>query len=164
MRLAVFGWGNLSRGDDGFGPMLLARIEQAGWPGATLIEDYQLQLEHALDLQDAELALFIDAGKGTPAPFSFREIFPVDGITHTSHALAPESVLAVFAKVTGQPPPPAFLLCVRGESFELGEGLSAEGAARLELAWEFIQRLRQAATAQDWRALVEQKPTIADKG
>ena len=33
----------------------------------------RLQLEHALDLQDAELALFIDAGKATPAPFSLAK-------------------------------------------------------------------------------------------
>ena len=66
----------ISRGDDGLGPLLLARIAEAGWDNAELIEDFQLQIEHALDLQGADLALFIDAGKDTPAPFSFREIFP----------------------------------------------------------------------------------------
>ena len=157
MRLVIFGWGNVSRGDDGLGPLLLARIEQAGWEGATLIEDFQLQLEHALDLQGADLALFLDAGSGTPAPFSFAEIFPRDGLTHTSHALPPESVLAVFRQVTGQEPPPAFLLCVRGESFELGQGLGAEAAGRLEQAWAFLQRLRQDATEQDWRFLAARK-------
>jgi hydrogenase maturation protease len=153
MKLVVFGWGNVSRGDDGIGPLLLARIEQAGWDDAILIEDYQLQLEHALDLEGAELALFIDAGTDTQAPFSFREIFLREGMTHTSHALAPESVLAVFFQVTGKTPPPAFLLCVRGESFELGAGLSAEGVARLELAWYFLQRLRQAPAPVNWRIL-----------
>ena len=90
MHLVIFGWGNVSRGDDGLGPLLLARIAEAGWENATLIEDFQLQIEHALDLQGADLALFIDAGKDTPAPFSFREIFPQDGMTHTTHALPPE--------------------------------------------------------------------------
>jgi hydrogenase maturation protease len=155
MQLVIFGWGNVSRGDDGIGPLLLSRIGQSGWDGVTLIEDYQLQLEHALDLEGAELALFIDAGKDTPAPFSFQEIFSKQGMTHTSHALAPESVLAVFSKVTGKTPPPAFLLCVRGENFELGAGLSAEGAARLEQASDFLQRLRQAPEAESWRALSE---------
>ncbi|MGO9391563.1 hydrogenase maturation protease [Rhodoblastus sp.] len=152
MKLVVFGWGNVSRGDDGIGPLLLSRIEQADWEEALLIEDYQLQLEHALDLDGAELALFIDAGTGTPAPFSFREIFSRQGMTHTSHALAPESVLAVFYQVTGKTPPPAFLLCVRGEDFELGAGLSLEGAARLEQAWEFLQRLREKPAPDSWRA------------
>ncbi len=103
MTLVIFGWGNVSRGDDGLGPLLLARIAESGWDNATLIEDFQLQIEHALDLQGADLALFIDAGKDTPAPFSFREIFPQDGVTHTTHALPPASVLAVFRKVTGKP-------------------------------------------------------------
>ena len=154
-RLVIFGWGNVSRGDDGLGPLLLARIEQAGWEGATLIEDFQLQLEHALDLKGADIALFLDAGTGTPAPFSFTEIFPRDGLTHTSHALPPESVLAVFSQVTGEKPPPAFLLCVRGESFELGQSLSPEAALRLEHAWAFIEGLKRDATTHAWRALAK---------
>jgi hydrogenase maturation protease len=153
VRLVVFGWGNIARGDDGLGPLLLARIVEARWPDATLIEDFQLQLEHALDLQGADLALFLDAGKDTPAPFSFTEIHAGHGTTHTSHALAPEAVLGVYEKTLGGSPPPSFLLCVRGESFELGEGLSAEGAARLEAAWAFLQRLRSTPSPESWRAL-----------
>ena len=76
-------------------------------------------------------------------------------MTHTSHALAPESVLAVFRQVTNKIPPPAFLLCVRGEDFELGAGLSTEGAARLEEAWTFLRRLLSSASPGGWRALTE---------
>ncbi len=153
MKLVVFGWGNIARGDDGLGPLLLARLEQAGWPEAVFIEDYQLQIEHALDLEGADLALFIDAGTGTPAPFVFREIFSREGMAHTSHALAPESVLDVYRRVTGKAPPPAFLLCLRGENFGLGEDLSPDGAARLDAAWAFLQKLRQCRAEKDWRAL-----------
>ena len=32
MRLVVFGWGNESRGDDGLGPLLLARIAARAGP------------------------------------------------------------------------------------------------------------------------------------
>jgi hydrogenase maturation protease len=153
MHLVIFGWGNVARGDDGLGPLLLARIAEASWENATLIEDFQLQIEHALDLQEADLALFIDAGKDTPAPFSFGEIFPQDGLTHTTHALSPASVLAIYRKVTGKTPPPAFLLCVRGESFELGETLSVDGVARLEAAWDFLKRLKNVATPEGFRGL-----------
>lgn len=154
MKLVVFGWGNVSHGDDGIGPLLLARIAEARWPEAVLIEDYQLQLEHALDLDGADLALFLDAGRDTPAPFAFSEIFPRSGLTHTSHALAPESVLAVFEKTLGREPPPSFLLCVRGESFGLGEGLSAPGAARLDPAWALLQRLAAQRDPAIWRGLI----------
>jgi hydrogenase maturation protease len=153
MRLVVFGWGNLSRGDDGIGPLLLARIEQTGWTGATLIEDFQLQLEHALDLRGAEMALFLDAGRDTPAPFSFSEIFPCANLAHTSHALAPEAVLAVYRQTQDASPPPSFLLCVPGEDFALGAGLSARGAERLDAAWAFLERLDAARDPTLWRAL-----------
>ena len=151
MRLVVFGWGNDARGDDGLGPLLLERVKRAGWPDVTTIEDYQLQIEHALDLDGAELALFLDAGKNTPAPFAFAEIAPRRGESHTTHALAPEAVLDVYARSLRRLPPPAFTLCMRGERFELGEGLSAEARDRLEAAWAFVQGLMGERSVEDWR-------------
>ena len=93
MRLVLFGWGNDARGDDGLGPLLLGRAARAGWPDVTTIEDFQLQIEHALDLEGAEAALFLDAGRGTPAPFVFTDVEPRRGESYTSHAIAPEAVL-----------------------------------------------------------------------
>jgi hydrogenase maturation protease len=151
LRLVVFGWGNDARGDDGLGPLLLARIAAAGWPEVTAIEDFQLQIEHALDLDGAEAALFLDAGKNTPAPFSFMEIGPKRDMSHTTHALAPEAVLDVYARSLGRTPPPSFALCVPGERFELGEGLSAEARWRLEAAWAFVQGLMGERSVEGWR-------------
>ena len=151
MRLVVFGWGNDARGDDGLGPLLLARVARAAWPDVTTIEDFQLQIEHALDLDGAEAALFVDAGRDTPAPFAFAEIGPERGETHTTHALAPEAVLDVYARSLRRPPPPAFTLSMRGESFELGDGLSPEAADRLEVAWDFLQGLMRERSVEDWR-------------
>ena len=151
MRLVVFGWGNDARGDDGLGPLLLARVAGAGWPKVTTIEDFQLQIEHALDLEGAEAALFLDAGRETPAPFAFAEIGPKRVATHTTHAIAPEAVLDVFARTLGKTPPPSFMLCVRGERFELGEGLSAVAAERLEAAWAFLQGLMGERSVEAWR-------------
>lgn len=153
MALVVFGWGNESRGDDGLGPALLRRVEATAAPGVTAIEDFQLQIEHALDLEGADLALFIDAGKDTPAPFAFTQITPREGLSHTSHALAPDQVLAVYRQVKGVEPPPAFQLCVRGERFALGEGLSEAARARLEAASAFVARLLERRDAASWRAL-----------
>ena len=55
--LVIFAVGNPSRGDDALGPELLARL--SAWleskgkqENVELIEDFQLQIEHALDLQD----------------------------------------------------------------------------------------------------------------
>ena len=95
-RVVVLGWGNETRADDGIGPALCARIEAAGWPHVTVIEDFQLQIEHALDLDGADLVLFIDAGFETPAPFFFAPTAPRAGMTHSSHGLQPEAVLDVY--------------------------------------------------------------------
>lgn len=152
MRLVVFGYGNTSRCDDGIGPLLLRRIEAARWPGVSCVEAYQLQLEHALDLAGQDMALFIDAGTGTPAPYDFREISPHPALGHTSHALAPEAVLAVLQRITGHAPPPAFVLCVRGERFDLSDdGLSPAGSAHLDDAWTGIQHLMERPDATHWR-------------
>jgi hydrogenase maturation protease len=151
MRLVVFGWGNDARADDALGPLLLRRIEAMQLEDVETIEDYQLQIEHALDLVGFDLALFIDASFEAPAPFRFAEIAPRATRTPTSHALAPEAVLDVFVQLQGRPPPPAFLLAVRGESFGLGEALSVRGVANLTAAGLFCDRLMAERALDRWR-------------
>lgn len=150
-RLVVLGWGNASRGDDGLGPALLERIEAAGLDGVTTIEDFQLQLEHAMDLEGADLALFVDASVAAPTPFAFTETGPREGLTHTSHAMAPEAVLDVYARVMGRRPPPSFVLAIRGEAFALGTEIGPAAAANLEAAWTFLRPLIERPDVEDWR-------------
>lgn len=152
-RVVVLGYGNLSRGDDAAGPLLLARLA-AEFPAIEAVEDFQLQIEHALDLREADLVLFLDAGTGTPAPFAFYEAKPRAAFTASTHALHPEAVLAVFAQVEGRPPPPAFVLCVRGEDFELGAPMSAAAGLHLVAAEAFARELMREPRADAWRARV----------
>lgn len=152
-RLVVLACGNVSRGDDALGPLLLARIEALRLDWLTAVEDYQLNIEHALDLDGADLVLFIDAGMGTPTPFSFAEAAPDTAIAHSTHALEPPAVLATFARITGRAPPAAFVLTIRGMSFELGTAPSSESTAHLESAWRFVGDLLADASADRWRTL-----------
>ena len=47
----IFGYGNLSRGDDALGPLIIEYIEKnCFFDGLEMITDFQLQIEHALDL------------------------------------------------------------------------------------------------------------------
>ncbi len=153
MSVVVFAWGNEARGDDGLGPALGAHIEER-WPEVALVTDYQLQLEHALDLKDRAMALFIDAGRGTEAPYRFYTTEPKPGVAHTSHALSPESLLDVAARV-GVAAPPAFVLCIAGESFELGEPMSAAALGHLVEATALVDRLLAEPELEVWRALAE---------
>ncbi|HNJ77291.1 MAG TPA: hydrogenase maturation protease [Azospira sp.] len=140
----VLACGNPSRGDDAIGPALLARLatwlDEEGLADAfELIEDFQFQIEHALDLKDRCAALFIDAGERTPAPFA---LCPVDAHappSHSTHAISPAAVLAVYHRVVKAPAPTCDTLCVCGESFELGDGLSPAAAACIEAAWPALQ-------------------------
>ncbi len=159
--VVVFAVGNRSRGDDAIGPLLLERL--AAWLAAgalagefALIEDYQLQIEHALDLQGRRLALFIDAGCGTPAPLGFYAIGPAPAsAARSTHALPPQGVLAVFRQFARAEPPPSFVLCVRGERFELGEGLSAAAGAHVKAAWRQLIRLCRQPDAALWAAMAK---------
>lgn len=157
--VVVLAVGNRSRGDDALGPLLLDRLRDwlaAGDRGADfeLIEDFQLQIEHALDLAGRRLVLFVDAGTGTRAPYEFRAVeATLPGRSHTSHALAPEAVLGVYRQVTGEDPPPAFVLCVRGERFELGDDLSDAARAHVEAAWKQLVALCARPEIEQWRSV-----------
>ena len=61
-------------------------------------------------------------------------------------------MLDVYARSLRRPPPPAFTLSMRGERFELGEGLSAEARERLEAAWAFVQGLMARAVGRSLAA------------
>lgn len=156
--LVIFAVGNPSRGDDAIGPLLCERL--AAWLAAEglsgqceLIEDFQLQIEHSLDLHERRLALFLDAAIGTPAPFVFRRLLPAAGSAHSTHALAPEAVLDVYARTEGRAPPPAFVLGVRGESFELGAPPSAAAHAHMAAAFALLGQLCRHPDAAAWAAL-----------
>jgi hydrogenase maturation protease len=158
--VVIFAIGNPSRGDDALGPLLLDRLaawldEQGLATQFDLIEDFQLQIEHALDLQDREIALFIDAGEQTPGPFRFYPVVAASGALHTTHQLPPAAVLQVYALTETSPAPPAFTLCIRGESFELGADLSPIAEQNLDSAFSFLKKLLLAPDAKAWAVAAE---------
>lgn len=139
--VVVFAIGNPSRGDDAIGPLLAERLEAEALPGVEVIVDFQLQIEHALDLQARRLAVFVDAAVGGAPPYELRRIQPCRDHSHTSHALSPAAVLETFERCTGETAPPAWVLAVRGEQFELGAALSPGARRNLEAAWPELKAL-----------------------
>ena len=132
--ILVFGWGNPSRGDDAVGPLFIEHVEALNLPDVDCLTDFQLQVEHALDLQDRQRILFVDASLDAEAPFSVTAIGPRKDASFTTHAMSPESVLQVYRDLQDDDPPPAWLLAIRGERFELGEPVSPQAAANLAAA------------------------------
>lgn len=151
----IFAIGNESRGDDALGPLLLreldVRLTASGRSAqCELLEEFQLQVEHAMDMQGRELVLFIDAGMDTDAPFSFYRAQSSDTPVLYSHALPPEALLKVYEQFYQEAPPDVFVLCIRGERFELGEALSSAALAHQASAFEFANKLLQEPNAVAW--------------
>jgi hydrogenase maturation protease len=143
--LLVFACGNPSRGDDALGPAFLEMIgfghsaSQDALAGTIdLLCDYQLQVEHTLDLLGRRQIVFADASASVPAPFAWQDLKPERDASYSSHAVSPRALLQAFADVFGYYPPPAKLLAIRGYEFELGEGLSPEAKRNLEEAASFF--------------------------
>jgi len=115
--LLVFAYGNPSRGDDALGPQLLellaeSRVQHPEWLEFELVTDFQLQVEHAMDLEGRELSC-----SSTPAyparPHSFFPAFSRRRMpATTTHEMSPQAVLHVFEQVANGPPPrPSCWLC-----------------------------------------------------
>ncbi len=134
----VFGFGNPSRGDDALGPEFVRRLE-ARFPNELargeleVLTDYQLQVEHALDLRDRQRVYFVDAGAvGTAV--ELRPVEAAKDASFTTHLLSPQALLHTFEQVEQRAAPRAWLLTIPGEDFELGAPMSASAARHLEEA------------------------------
>ncbi len=135
----IFGWGNPSRGDDALGPLFVEHFTELAsrhpeWGEVECLTDFQLQVENALDLQGRQRVLFVDASLDAPSPCSLARIEAARDASFTTHAMSPQAVLKVYADIDDGPPPPCWLLAIRGERFELGEALSASARIALEAA------------------------------
>ncbi|SFH57159.1 hydrogenase maturation protease [Nitrosospira sp. Nsp14] len=150
--LLIFGYGNPSRGDDALGPLLLERLEAINLPHVEVLTDFQLQVEHALDLQDRDKVLFIDASVSCTAPYAFSRLQPQKDTSYSSHVMSPAAVLHAYQDMYGTPPS-AYLLEVRGERFELGEPLSLEARSNLDAAFSFLKELCARSDLREWRQL-----------
>ncbi|WP_066159908.1 hydrogenase maturation protease [Hydrogenophaga pseudoflava] len=143
--LLVLAWGNPSRGDDALGPLLAERLqnhaEKASLAGRVeVLTDFQLQVEHALDLLGRERVLFVDAALGLAEPFTVRPLQAARGGGIGSHALAPEAVLQVYEDLHGHAPPASTLLAIRASAFELGAAPSVQALSDLDQAIAWVCR------------------------
>lgn len=135
--ILVFGYGNPSRGDDALGPAFVEAIEALALDHVDCLTDFQLQVEHALDLQGRQKVVFVDASSTLTDNFAVTKVIPDRDNTFTTHAISPAAVLQAYQQIEHQAPPPTFLLAIRGEAFALGKPMSASAHAALReaLTW-----------------------------
>lgn len=134
----VIGIGNPSRGDDALGPAVVARLEEllraelAGGQVETLV-DFQLQIEHTLDISGRDKVFIVDASVGAASPLAIGRVAANDAPSPFSHAMSPAELLGVYERTFG-PAPPVWAVAVRGRTFELGAPIGDEALAHVEPA------------------------------
>ena len=139
--ILVYGYGNPGRQDDGLGIALLEHLEQwakrEGPAQLTFDSNYQLNAEDALTISAHDVVVFVDATKEGAEPFSFQQIKPRATIAFSTHAMTPESVLALCTELYGKQPV-AYLLAIHGYEWEPNAKLTPAAQANLTAAQEFI--------------------------
>ena len=153
--ILIFSYGNPSRGDDALGPAMFDLLEQyrqqpGRQNGIDLLTDYQLQIEHAVDLEQRECVLFIDASVSCSAPYTFHELHPQQDDSYTTHAMSPAAVLAVYRQINHKEPPLSYLLTIRGYEFALGQTMTEQAGNNLQQGFKFIKRLLE-TDVEDWK-------------
>lgn len=147
-RLVVFAWGNVSRGDDGIGPLLAEKLRDLQLQELVVVEDFQLNIEHVMDFSGITPLLFIDASVAIEKGIAVERIEASDDGNFSTHAIAPQALLNVYRETTGNAPPEAFLLHVAAREFGLGESLGQTAAAAVDDAWGFLYSLLTEASSE----------------
>jgi len=146
----IFTWGNPSRGDDALGPAMYELLQQANLNDVDLLTDFQLQIEHAIDLEGRKRVLFVDASLSASAPFEVVRLQPEQDASYTTHAMSPQALLSVYQQINGYAPPPAWLLSIRGYEFGLGLPLSTAANRHLLAAFNHVKVLLDPAQSLEW--------------
>lgn len=162
IRLLCYGIGNIDRGDDGQAPQLADWLEQQVNQGRfpryqiQLEQPFQLQPENIYDFARQDLVLFIDADVRLEKGISLRPLAPQKSASaFITHALSPEHLLSLPDQLTGQPPPPAYLLSLSAQSMALGESLSDQAKSNIHQARQLLQHLLE-MTPDEWQKRCDQ--------
>jgi hydrogenase maturation protease len=138
----LIGYGNPGRHDDGLGPALAHRLEQAELAGVDIDSDYQLNIEHAYELAAYEVVIFADAahsdGTDSQQPFFFRPLAPGNPTSFSTHSVSPQAVMRLACDLF-QAKTQAYVLGIVGYEFKnIGEGLTPEASNNLDQAEAFL--------------------------
>lgn len=134
MKTLVYGIGNPSRGDDGIGYEFLELLETRD--DIDLNYSYQLQIEDAELFSKYERIIIIDAFKGEE-DFVFKKVEPLYSNSFTTHALYPETIASLTENLYSKKPI-VYFLGVKGEEFDLGEGLGPRARRGLRESYLFL--------------------------
>ncbi|NPA43913.1 MAG: hydrogenase maturation protease [Chlorobi bacterium] len=134
----IFGIGNSARQDDGLAWAFLDELSKQNKFKGKLHYRYQLNIEDAETVSNAEQVIFVDAFAGKQTESCVFEECKLNGeITYTTHALEPEAIMALCKNVYNVNPK-AYVLKIKGKAWELGEELSSEAKKNLNEAINLV--------------------------
>jgi hydrogenase maturation protease len=142
-RILVYGYGNPGRQDDGAGVVFVEEL--AAWarsgarPWLAFDNNYQLNVEDALAAAQHDVVIFADASRDQPEGFLFRALQPSACVSFPSHAMSPESVVALARELYGVRPA-AFIVTLRGYEWEPNGLMTPEARSNIQSAVAFITR------------------------
>ena len=137
----LFGIGNCSRSDDGLGWAFLDRVLQgADFPGQSEYR-YQLGVEDAALVARADRVIFVDSYNGPLEDgYAWQPCEASDEFEFTSHVLPPRAVMHYCRDLYAKHPP-ADILMISGECWDLQNGLSEAAGKNLEKAINFFRAM-----------------------
>lgn len=142
MKILVYGYGNPGRQDDGLGIFFSEEIEkwaaEKGYKNIDCDSNYQLNAEDAVDVIEHEVTLFADAAHEQQEPFKIKKLKAGESIAFSTHALTPESVLAVCNELYSKNPD-AWIITIKAEKWGVNEPMTQGAKGNLKAALEFIK-------------------------
>ncbi len=106
-------------------------LAQLNLPEVELLTDFQLQIEHCLDLQQRSLVYLVDASLSVQPPFQVSRVTAGKDPSFTSHAMTPAALLAACEESGLTDIPEIYLLEIKGYEFELGQPLTHQAQQNL---------------------------------
>jgi hydrogenase maturation protease len=154
-RILVAGVGNVLRGDDGFGPAVVARLDdlppgvetvETGIGGVALLQEL---------LAGCDGFVLIDAVDRGAAPGTLFELAPEVGeAVHVAdvHLANPDRVLSMARTMGALPDRVRIVGCQPAEVDELGQGLSPVVERTLDVAAAMVRRIVESWLREPLRA------------
>ena len=143
----IIGYGNTLRADDALGPTVVQTLEAERFPANFDVRTIclpQLDVSLVTTLEDADLAIFIDARHDEDeTPICVDRIAPAQPasiVTHSTHAIDISALLGIVQQWYGRHPD-CFLIKPKGYDFSISDALSRQGEAAAAAAKEAVYQI-----------------------
>ncbi len=144
MQILIYGYGNPGRQDDGLGIALTTRLEtwvlENQLPGFAFENNYQLNIEDAIEIANKDLVIFADASEEAIEDFCFSVVDGSAKLSFTTHAASPGYIVQLCKELFDREPR-VLLLHIKGYQWAFQEGLSDQAAKNLDRAYVYIKTL-----------------------